>query len=95
MTRRSICRVLCVGAVMAGMTGCDTLRPWRRPDDDDRGRSSDSDDVSKPGEVRSDSSKISAVDSDSDNHKPFFSNSRRWSGLSSEARQIESDLGVN
>jgi hypothetical protein len=94
MTRRSICRVLCVGAVMAGMTGCDTLRPWRRADDD-RGRSSDSDDISKPGEVRSDSSKISAVDSDSNNPKPFFSNSRRWSGMSSEARDIERDLGVN
>jgi len=95
MTRRSICRVLCAGAVMAGMTGCDTLRSWLRPDDDDRGRASDSDDISKPGEVRSDSSKISAVDSDANNSKPFFSNSRRWSGLSSEARDIERDLGVN
>ena len=23
MTRRSMCRVLCLGAVMAGVTGCD------------------------------------------------------------------------
>lgn len=104
MTRRTtgatgsasaLCRMLCLAAVVAGTTGCDTLRSWLRPGDDDRGRSSDADDVSKPKWVESDPSKIPAVDSDSSNPKPFFSNSRRWSGLSSEARDIERDLGVN
>ena len=95
MTRRSICRVLCLSAVMAGITGCDTHRSWLRPNDDDRGKSSDPDDITKPGQIRSDTSKIMGVDSDANDPKPFFSNSRRWSGLSSEARDIERDLGVN
>ena len=93
MTRRKILRVLSLGVVTAALTGCDTLAPWHRQKDDDQAPGGD--DPTKPGSVRSDTSKISAVDSDSSNPKPFFSNSRRWSGLSSEARDIERDLGVN
>ena len=95
MTRRSMCRVLCLSAVMAGMTGCETLRSWLRPDDDDRGRASDADDVTKPKAVESDTSKILSVDSDSSNPKPFFKSDRRSGAWSSEAREIEKDLGVN
>jgi hypothetical protein len=80
---------------MAGMTGCDTLRAWHRAPDDDGVPSSRSDDPYKPTAVQSDTSKILGVNSDSNNQSPFFSNSRRWSGLSSEARDIERDLGVN
>ena len=95
MTRRSMCRVLCVSAVMAGMTGCETLRSRLRPDDDDRGRVSDADDVTRPKAVESDTSKIMGVDSDSSNPKPFFKSDRRSGAWSSEAREIEKDLGVN
>jgi hypothetical protein len=103
MTRRSIagtgsagvlCRVLCAGAVMAGMTGCETLKSWHRHNDDDGVPSSKSDDPYKPSAVQTDTSKIMGVNSDSNNQTPFFSNSRRWSGLSSESREIERDLGV-
>jgi hypothetical protein len=106
MTRRArggtgaasaLCRALCLGAVITGMTGCDTLRPWHRGGDDDAARSSDPDDPYKPTAVSTDTSKILGVSSSSDSNsqKPFFSNSQRWSGLSSQARDIERDLGVN
>jgi hypothetical protein len=103
MTRRStagtgwagvLCRVLFSGAVMAGITGCDTLKSWQRNKDDDGVPSSKSDDPYKPTAVSTDTSKIMGVNSDSNNQTPFFSNSRRWSGLSSESRDIERDLGV-
>jgi hypothetical protein len=95
MTRRSMCRVLCLGAVMAGVTGCETLRSRLRPDDDDRARAATADDVTKPKAVVSDTSKIMSVDSDADNPKPFFKSDRKSGGWSSEARDIEKDLGVN
>jgi hypothetical protein len=96
MTRRSMCRVLCLSAVMAGMTGCETLRSRLRPDDDDkRKRAYDADDVTKPKAVDSDTSKIMGVDSDSNNPKPFFKSDRRSGAWSSEAREIEKNLGVN
>jgi hypothetical protein len=95
MTRRSMCRVLYVSAVMAGMTGCETLRSRLRPADDDRGRASDSDELTRPKAVESDASKIMGVDSDANNPKPFFKSDRRSGAWSSEAREIEKDLGVN
>ena len=105
MTRRStagtgaagalLLRVLCLGAVVTGMTGCETLKSWHRSNDDDGVPSSKSDDPYKPEAVQMDTSKVMGVSSDSNNQTPFFSNSRRWSGLSSEAREIERDLGVN
>jgi hypothetical protein len=94
MTRRLICRVLCVSAFFALTTGCETLRSRLRGGDDDRARTSDADDVTKPKAVESDTSKIMAVDSDSSNPKPFFKSDRRSGGWSSEAREIEKDLGA-
>jgi hypothetical protein len=108
MTRRSttagiglasalVGRVLCLATVIAGMTGCDTLKSWHRNNDDDGVPSSRSDDPYKPSAVQMDTSKIMGVTSDSNdsnNQKSFFSNTRRWSGFSSEARDIERDLGV-
>jgi hypothetical protein len=44
--------------------------------------------------VESDPSKIQAVDSDAKNPRSFFSNNRRSGGWSSEAREVESHLGV-
>jgi hypothetical protein len=95
MTRRSICRALCLGAVVAGMSGCETLRSRLRPGDEDSGRASDADDVTRPKAVESDTSKIMGVDSDANNPKPFFKSDRRSGAWSSEAREIEKDLGVN
>ncbi len=91
----ALCRTICLGAAFAGFAGCDTLRPWHRTADDDPARASDPDDPSKPKAVDSDASKIFGVDSDSNSRpKSFFSNSQRRSGLSSQSRDIEKDLGV-
>jgi hypothetical protein len=95
MTRRLICRVVFVSAVVAGITGCETLRSRLRPLEDDRAKVSDAADVTKPKAVDSDTSKIMSVDSDADNPKPFFKSDRRSGAWSSEAREIEKDLGVN
>jgi hypothetical protein len=81
---------------MAGMTGCETLRSRLWPDDDDKKkRAFDADDVTKPKTVESDTSKILSPDSDSSSPKPFFKTDRRSGAWSSEAREIEKDLGVN
>jgi hypothetical protein len=80
---------------MAGMAGCETLRSRLRPGDEDRARVSDAADVTKPKAVESDTSKIMSVDSDSNNPRPFFKSDRKSGAWSSEAREIEKDLGVN
>jgi hypothetical protein len=84
-----------LGALITGMTGCESLRSWRRTGAEQEARSYYSDDEIKPAAVQSDTSKIMGVNSDSSNPTPFFSNTRRWSGLSPEARDIERNLGVN
>jgi hypothetical protein len=75
------------------LTGCDTTHPWLRKHDDEA-KDSDKDDPTKPKAVESDTSKIMGVDADKDNQKPFFKSDRRSGGWSSEAREIEKDLGV-
>lgn len=94
MTRRSICRGLVLGTLIIGSTGCETLHSWLRPKDDDATKKSDKDDPTKPKSVESDTSKITSPDSDKDNPKPFFKSDRKSGGWSSEAREIEKDLGV-
>jgi hypothetical protein len=78
-----------------GSSGCETLHSWLRPKDDEDAKKSDKDDPTKPKAVDSDTSKILGVDSDKDNQKPFFKSDRKSGGWSSEAREIEKDLGVN
>jgi hypothetical protein len=95
MTRRSMCRVFCLAAVMAGLTGCETLRSRVRPGNDDRAALWDANDLTKPKAVDSDPSKVMSVDSTSNDPKPFFKGDRRSGGWSSEAREIESHLGAN
>jgi hypothetical protein len=72
--------------VVLPLAGCETLRSWYRKDDDDKTTSKKNSD--------SDTSKIPAVDSDSKAFQPFFKSDRRSGGWSSEAREIEKDLGV-
>jgi hypothetical protein len=96
MTRRSMCRALCLGVVMAGVTGCEMLRSRLRQDDDDKKHASkDVDDATKPKAVESDTTKITSVDSDPSDPKPFFKSDRKSGGWSSEAREIEAHLGAN
>jgi hypothetical protein len=91
MVRRFSWPRLILGALCLVPIGCETHRSWLRPQDDDdlKGRASDA------KAVDSDTSKIPSVDSDEKKPRPFFENSRRSGGWSSEARDIERDLGVN
>jgi hypothetical protein len=82
--RRLVLSTLCLVSL-----GCEPHHSWLRHNNDDElssGRSAMA--------VESDASKIPAVDSDAKNSKPFFSNDRSSGGWSSQAREIESHLGV-
>jgi hypothetical protein len=83
MMRRLPWLGLVLGALCLPQIGCETHRSWLRPKEDED---------AKPR--ASEASKIPAVDSDEKNPQPFFQNNRRSGGWSSEARDIESDLGV-
>jgi hypothetical protein len=87
MRRRLPLTALVSLALTFPLAGCETLRSWLRPKDDD-------DASSKKKDPDTDTSKIPAVDSDSKDPQPFFKNDRRSGGWSSEAREIEKDLGV-
>ncbi len=90
MIRQFPWRRLVLGALCLVSMGCEPHRSWLRHNDDD--------DLSHRGSdvkaVESDSSKIQAVDSEGKNSKPFFNNSRSSLGWSSEARDVEKDLGI-
>ncbi|HZW31994.1 MAG TPA: hypothetical protein VFF52_14885 [Isosphaeraceae bacterium] len=84
--RKLILSVFCLVA-----TGCEPHGSWLRPKDDEDRPSRTSDQKA----VESDAAKMLSVDSDDKKSEPFFKNTRRSGGWSSEARAIESDLGVN
>jgi hypothetical protein len=87
MLRRLAWPLLVATGLAVPLTGCETLRSGRR--------SNDSDDATTwKKDPATDTSKIPSVDSDSNNPRPFFKNDRRSGGWSSEAREIERDLGV-
>ena len=91
MIRRSPWLRLVVGALCLVTMGCEPHRSWLRHNDDE--------DLTRPATdakaIDSDTSKILGVDSDGKSSKPFFGGDRTSGGLSSEARSIEKDLGVN
>jgi hypothetical protein len=97
MTRRFIYHGLVVSTLAIGSWGCDTQHAFLRPRDRDGvfANNQDQFDPSKPMAIESDASKIMSVDSDKRNPKPFFKSDRKLGGWSSEAREIERDLGVN
>ena len=71
--------------------GCEPHRSWLRPRDDEEAQVRSYD--KKAGE--SDASKMLGEDSDEKKPEPFFKNNRRSGAWSSEAREIEKDLGVD
>ena len=91
MIRRFPWLRLVLSALCLVFTGCEPHSSWLRHNDDD--------DLPRRGSdvkaVDSDASKISAVDSDSKRSRPFFDNSRPSLGWSSQAREIEKDLGID
>jgi hypothetical protein len=97
MARRFLFHGLVLSALALGGLGCETHHSFFRPKDfgDAVTAKQDQDDPSKPTAIQSDASKVMSVDSDSKEQKPFFKSDRRSGGWSSEAREIERDLGVN
>jgi hypothetical protein len=91
MTRRILCRGLVSTSIVLGSMGCETTRSFLHRDKDGDVAS---DDPTKPVGVSSETSRIRSVDSDDKNSQPFFKSNRSSLGWSSEAREIERDLGV-
>jgi hypothetical protein len=93
MVRRMRVLVVMMASSVLAIAGCESLRQAIRSASDDKAQ-----ETVKPTSgttaVESDPSKIQAVDSDAKNPRPFFQNNRRSGGWSSEAREIESHLGV-
>ncbi|MGC8641482.1 MAG: hypothetical protein ACP5XB_16580 [Isosphaeraceae bacterium] len=95
MARRFLVSVAMMAFTVLAVAGCDSLRQAIRSGGTDQGKSLDSTAYGPGGPaVESDTSKIQAVDSTEKNPQPFFQSNRRSGGWSSEAREIESHLGV-
>jgi hypothetical protein len=97
MTRRYLCRGLISATMLIGSMGCETTRSFLHHDKDDDvadKKGKDDDDAANPKGVTSDTSKIRSVDSDDKNSRSFFKSDRLPSAMSSQARDIERDLGI-
>jgi hypothetical protein len=76
------------------IAGCEGLRQSLRPASEDKARALKTSPGSESSAIETDPTKVQAVDADAKNPRPFFSNNRRSGTWSSEAREIESHLGV-
>jgi hypothetical protein len=96
MTRRLLWRGLVSATLAIGSLGCETTRSFLHHDKDDDAskKDKDGDDDAKPKAVSSQASKMQSVDSDDKHPEPFFKSNRSSLGWSSEAREIEKNLGV-
>jgi len=96
MIRRSLALVVMLGLTAVTIAGCESLRQAIRSGNDDHAQKSvkPASGAAETSAVESDPSKLQSVDSDSKSPQPFFKNNRPSGGWSSEAREIESHLGV-
>jgi len=96
MIRRFLALLMMMGLTGATIAGCESLRQAIRSGSDDHAQKSvkPTSGASETPAVESDPSKLQAVDSDSKSPQPFFKNNRPSGGWSSEAREIERNLGV-
>lgn len=92
MVRRFRILLASMGLFLLTLTGCEGLRHATRTSGS--ASSAHQKAANEALGVDSDASKIQAVDADPKNPKSFFSNNRRSGTWSSEAREIESHLGV-
>jgi uncharacterized lipoprotein len=90
MVRRIRWLTVLLASSVVTIAGCESLRQALRSSSDDKAVKA----TSGTTTADSDPSKIQAVDADAKNPKPFFQNNRRSGGWSSEAREIESHMGV-
>jgi hypothetical protein len=96
-TKRRFLALLAIMSLAAvSIGGCEGLRQAIRSASDDHTRKSAETTSGAAGSsaLETEPSKIQAVDSDTKNPQPFFKNNRPSGGWSSEAREIESHLGV-
>jgi hypothetical protein len=94
MVRRFLVSAAVMALSVVTFAGCQGLRQAIRSASDDQGKTLKPTSGAGAYAVDSDPTKIQSVDSDAKNPQPFFSNNRRSGGWSSEAREIESHLGV-
>jgi hypothetical protein len=90
MVRRMRFLIVLMASSVTMVAGCESLRQALRSSGENKAVKA----TSGTSAVDGDPSKIQAVDSDAKNPKPFFSNNRRSGAWSSEAREIESHMGV-
>ena len=96
MNRRFLTLLVMMGLAAVSIAGCESLRQAIRSSSDDHAQKSvkPPSGTAETSAVESDPTKLQAVDSDAKNPQPFFKNNRPSGGWSSEAREIESHLGV-
>jgi hypothetical protein len=91
MNRRPVVTFLAlVACTVLALAGCETLQQRKLTSDHDPELKHASGDAAP-----TEGDKVLDVQSDVKKSKPFFRSSRLSSGLSSEAREIEGDLGVH
>ncbi len=92
---RRVLVLLPMALVVMAFVGCDLRRPTLRSSDSLESKPFKSaSSAIDPVAVEADTSKILAVDGDPKKPRSFFSNNRKSGGWSSEAREVESHLGV-
>jgi len=98
MVRRSLVLAVTVimGSAILTFTGCESLREAIRSSGEDKAAKSVKPKSEAEGifAVESEPTKLQAPDATAKNPKAFFQNNRSSGGWSSEAREIESHLGV-
>jgi hypothetical protein len=98
MVRRSwvLAASLMMGSAILTIAGCESLREAIRTSNDSKAAKSMKPKSEAEGvfAVESEPTKIEAPDSTPKNPKAFFQNNRSAGGWSSEAREIERNLGV-
>jgi hypothetical protein len=94
MVRRCLVLVAIAALTVLATGGCEGLRQAIRSGGD--GQANLKSKAYTPGTsaIESDPTKLQAVDSTDKNPQPFFQNNRSSGGWSSQAREIESHLGV-
>jgi len=94
MVRRIPVLVVMMALTLGVVSGCEELRHALRSSDNDQASMTASTGNKSNDTVETEPTKIQAVDADAKHPKAFFQNNRPSGGWSSEAREIEKDLGV-
>jgi hypothetical protein len=94
MVRRSLV-LMAVGLCVVIVAGCESLRQSiRSASAESQARKAARASLEETAATETDPTKVLAVDADAKNPQPFFKSNRRSGTWSSEAREIESHLGV-